>query len=351
MAHNSKKSRTRGFRLYEKPALTHEELLDRLIERGLIVDDMDRTLRYLRHIGYYRFSPYLIPFRLFPSDEQLDVGVRFDQVLDVYVFDRKLRLLLLDAIERIEVAIRSALTDHMSIRYEDPFWYSDGSHFKNGKVHRSFLNDIEKQCDFQLNRDPEQHDGKLMYRSALEHYLLTYGEPRLPPSWVVMELLTIGQLERTIKNLRRRSDLGRIGKSLGVPAPVLESWLANFVRVRNISAHHGRLWNVGLGVVPAIPKDPRVPWLRDRSYFAENPIARQRLYPTLVATQSLLSVISPRSTWSQRLYALLEEHPQVPLQGMGIPEGWFEDDFWASRLSQTTSASLGSAIVDDDEAE
>lgn len=332
MAHYSKKSRERGSRIYQKVALTHDGLLERLKERGLIVDDPDRTLRYLRHIGYYRFSPYLIPFRRSTSSEQLEAGVTFDQVLDVYVFDRKLRLLLLDAIERIEVAIRSALTDHMSIHYEDPFWYLNERHFRDGKGHESLINVIEKTCCNQLDRNPEQHDGKLVYRSALEHYLVTYSEPALPPSWVVMELLTIGQLERTIKNLKKKSDIGRIGGSLGVPANVLTSWLTNFVRVRNISAHHGRLWNVGLGVTPVIPKDPRVPWLYDRSYFVDNPRARQRLYPTLIAVQSLLSAISPRSTWSTRLYCLLEDHPEVPLHGMGISDDWFEDEFWASRM-------------------
>lgn len=79
--------RSRGTRRYTKPALDHEDLVDRMIDRGLVVPDRDRTLRYLRHIGYYRFSPYLIPFRVTPSSEKLRDGTSFDQVLDLYVFD------------------------------------------------------------------------------------------------------------------------------------------------------------------------------------------------------------------------------------------------------------------------
>ena len=140
---------------------------------------------------------------------------------------------------------------------------------------------MTKDCRRQLGAQPEQTDGALVHRSALEHYLLTYGEPDLPPSWIVMERLTLDQVERLVANLVRRADRMAIAKTLGINAPLLKSWMRTFVRVRNICAHHGRLWNTVLGVSPMLPTSSAVAWLSDRSAIAESTKRRARLYPVL----------------------------------------------------------------------
>lgn len=109
------------------------------------------------------------------------------------------------------------------------------------------------------------------------------------------------------------------------------------MRVRNICAHHGRLWNVGLGVYPAIPKPSTIEWLSDAEVLTAVPDRRKRLYPVLASLQSVLGAVSPRSSWAQRLSDLLDKHPDVPLRGMGIPADWRDDTFWASRLTPTTN--------------
>lgn len=322
--------RARGQVVYDKPALDHTELVARMQDRGLLIPDTERAERYVRNIGYYRLSPYMIPFRREGSDD-FRVGVVFDDLLNLYVFDRKLRLLVLDALERIEVAVRSAVTDYMSLSH-GPFWYQDEGHFRDNRKHNKFLQSVTKDCRRQLSAQPEQTDGALVHRSALEHYLLTYGEPDLPPSWIVMERLTLGQVERLVANLERRADRMAIAKTLGINAPLLKSWMRTFVRVRNICAHHGRLWNTVLGVSPMLPTSSAVAWLSDRSAIAESTKRRARLYPVLVALQSLLLTLSPGSTWASRLKSLLDEHPNLPLEAMGMPDDWYEDPFWSERI-------------------
>ena len=115
----------------------------------------------------------------------------------------------------------------------------------------------------------------------------------------MVETLTVGQLTNAYRNLKRRSDRTAIARSVGLTAPVLESWMQTYVRVRNVCAHHGRLWNVGLGVYPAIPNSPTVPWLEGDEALSER--SRKRLYPVLVSLQTVLETISPRSgstSWS-----------------------------------------------------
>ncbi|GAA4826326.1 Abi family protein [Tomitella cavernea] len=233
-------SRPRGSLDYAKPPLALDDLVDRLAQRGLDIPDRDRARRYLRHIGYYRLSPYTIPFHQQGAGHLFREGVRFDDVLDLYVFDRALRLLVMDALERAEVAIRAALTDHMSTTYNDPHWYTDPSHFHFPGKHSTLLKIVRDTCDTQLRRKPDVEDGQLLHRSALEHYLTTYRSPELPPSWLMVETLTIGQLDNAYRNLGRRPDRTAIARSLGLTAPILQSWMQTYVRVRNICAHHGR---------------------------------------------------------------------------------------------------------------
>ena len=317
--------RPRGQRLYAKPALTHEEQLARLIDRGLDVADADRALRYLRHLGYYRLSPYMLPFQALDGSHAFDPGTSFDDALTLYVFDRKLRLLVLDALERVEVAIRAALTDAMSEAH-GPHWYTDSSLFKNGAKHAGLVSDLRRTSAAQLQRRAESDHSRLNYPSALEHYLTAYGEPELPPSWIMIEGLTLGGLDHLYRNIHESHPKHSVAVTLGINETLLDSWLRTYVRIRNICAHHGRLWNVGLGVYPKLVASRTIPWPRQAGAV---PIHyRHRLYPALASLQCILVTVSPGSSWRLRLADLLREYPSAPLAAMGFPNDWERDPFW-----------------------
>ena len=323
--------RPRGSQDYDKPPLSLDELVDRLSERGLVIPEPERAARYLRHIGYYRLSPHTIPFQQGQADHVFREGTGFDDVLDLYVFDRALRLLVMDALERVEVAVRAALTDHMSTTYADPHWYMDAAHFGDRGKHSGLLRIVRDTCDERLRGTPDAGEDSLVHRSALEHYLTTHASPELPPSWLMVETLTIGQLASAYRNLRRRADRTAIAKSIGLTATILESWLQTYVRVRNVCAHHGRLWNVGLGVYPAIPNSTTVSWLTGADALPDR--SRKRLYPVLISLQSVLDSASPRSSWARRLHELISTRPPMNLAGMGIPEDWADNNFWSRHIA------------------
>lgn len=322
--------RPRGTLRYDKPPMELDALVDRLAGRGLVIPDRDRALRYLRHIGYYRLSPYTIPFQQGGVDHLFCEGTSFDDVLGLYVFDRALRLLVMDALERVEVAVRAALTDHMSTTYDDSHWYMDASLFHDRNKHAGLQRIVRASCDDRLRGTPDAGEDSLVHRSALEHYLTTYGSPELPPSWLMVETLTVGQLTSLYRNLKRRADRTAVARSIGLTTTVLESWMQTYVRVRNVCAHHGRLWNVGLGVYPVIPNSPTVSWLEGDEALPERSV--KRLYPVLVSLQAVLDSVSPRSSWTERLHALLCSRPAMNLRGMGIPEGWSDNPFWRRHL-------------------
>lgn len=177
--------RPRGALAYDKPPLSLDELVCRLVDRGLDIPDPNRARRYLRHIGYFRPSPCTIPFQQGRPGHLLRRGTAFEDVLDLYVFDRALRLLVMDVLERVEVAVRAALTDHMSTTYADPHWYMAVAHFRDNSNHARFLGIVRNTCDERLRGTPDAGEDSLVHRSALEHYLTTYGRPtcRPPGSW------------------------------------------------------------------------------------------------------------------------------------------------------------------------
>lgn len=116
---------------YTKPPLTYEQQVTLLKERGLIIDDEIRAERLLSHISYYRLSAYMLPFRKLDGGNYLDQfkeGTSWDDVYNLYLFDRKLRLLVFDAIERIEVSIRTQITYQLSHKYGS-HWQTDASIF------------------------------------------------------------------------------------------------------------------------------------------------------------------------------------------------------------------------------
>ncbi|WP_309323177.1 Abi family protein [Actinomyces stomatis] len=209
----------------------------------------------------------------------------------------------------------------------------NASNYQNRRGYSATIERIEDLTRRERQHTPsdrcEQAD-RLHYPDALSHYLATYSSPATPPSWLVIELLTAGELQHLYASLPLKYRK-IIARELNLPDQVLQSWLKTYVRVRNICAHHGRLWNRFLGVYPAIPRSPTIRWLNDRSTFdTGNPRAleRKRLYPVLVSLQSILFTISPHSTWALRLHTLLEKYHDIPLNALGMKANWDADEFW-----------------------
>ena len=93
--------------LFAKPATTHAQQVMLLRQRGMVIDDPAAAAFYLQHLNYYRLGAYWLPFEADHATHSFKPGTKFGDVLNLYVFDRELRLLVLDAIERVEVSVRS----------------------------------------------------------------------------------------------------------------------------------------------------------------------------------------------------------------------------------------------------
>jgi abortive infection bacteriophage resistance protein len=298
---------------YDKPPLLIDQQVDLLISRGMIIHDRARAARYLTHINYYRLRAYWLPFEETVADiHRFKPGTQFEQALSLYVFDRKFRLLVLEAIERVEVSFRTRFAYILGNRYGSHA-YLDVSLFKSAYGHTQCITSFREE--FVRSRE-----------TFIEHYKTKYGDPELPPIWAACEIMSFGQLSKWFQNIRLRSDRQEIASEFNIDESILGSFMHHLTNVRNLVAHHSRLWNRRLTVTLSIPYRPK------EIAGLLNQQKERNIYNTLVMLGYLLNIMSPGTTWPARVQQLLEENPAVNPVVMGFPLNWKELSFWKGTI-------------------
>ena len=315
-------------RNYDKPPLTYEQQVNLMKSRGLSIPNEKRAQRHLSNISYYRLSAYMRPYKQVENGKFLDdftPGTTWDMVYNLYVFDRKLRLLVFDAIERLEVAIRTQIIYQLSHKYGS-HWQDNSSIFNppqnitlhdGKKVIKDIYNDIQKHIKEQLQNNKAEE--------FIQHYCRKYDHPQNPPSWMSVEVMYFNHLSRICTELKKRSDRKEIADYFSLPPDTFCSWLHTINYVRNVCAHHSRLWNRGLNIIPAILKFSK------KKVWISNPdiVKRSRLYYFLCILNYLLQTVNPTSTFKQRLKTLLDKYREfISLDAMGFPQDWMNEKIW-----------------------
>lgn len=296
--------------LYSKPAITHKSQLKVLISRGLIVEDFHKSLHLIDKIGYFRLTGYFYPQLEIPKDQHVfKAKSYFESSFKMYCFDRELRILLLGHIEKIEVAFRSKLSYHLSLRY-NPFWYTYDALFKDESMQKISRANIEKQ------KAESQEDFVKKYK---EKYL-----DNNMPSWMVMEIVTFTHLSKTYSNLKDTSAKSLISNDFGVPYQLLESWLLTLTYTRNICAHHSRFWNRELAIKPLKSNKTL-----DFDWIDQTDIPRNRSYFYISIIKYLLDRISPKNDLTIKLLCLFSKYENIDYhKSMGFPLNWQEQPLW-----------------------
>lgn len=290
---------------YTKPALKFDEQLDLLERRGMLVPDRERALTALSRINYYRLSAYWYPFK--KSDNTFADGTSFETALEFYEFDRRLRLLVLDGIERVEVLARTGITYTLA-HARHPFAHAEAQHFDSKFDHGTWYAGVVKE----LVRANEKF---------LDHYQTKYdGYPRVP-IWMASEIMSLGTLSLMFKGMVTK-DQAAVAKGFAVHHTFARSWLHALSYVRNVCAHHGRLWNRELAIKPMIPN--QLPeWA---------PVKNNRIYGILCIIRHLTTACHGGPSWAASVRDLLEERDgedrKWQRESMGVPTGWATHAFW-----------------------
>lgn len=296
---------------FVKPALSIDEQIDLLRRRGLRLDDPDAARHTLAHISYYRLRAYWQPLeaaQIDHSDRIFRPGARFEDVVAHYVFDQRLKLLLMDAIERVEIALRARWGHQLAMRYGSHA-YLDGDMFSCQARHAKCVRLLREEVA--RSHEPFVRD-----------YAQTFSDPDLPPIWIISEVLTFGQLSQWVDNLRHRSDRQAIARAFGFDEVVLCAFVHHLAMVRNVCAHHGRVWNRRFTIRMKLPARPSV--IAD--WF--NAEQDSRIYNTLLMLGLILERICPESKWTHRLLGLVDSSPTAMQVDMGFPQRWRVLPLW-----------------------
>jgi len=304
-----------------KPFLTIEEQLALLKRRGLIVNDEEKAKAFLLRVNYSRLRPYWHPFEVREQGEhRFLAGTTFEDIVRLYEFDRELRLHVLAAIERIEIAMRTRWAYYFSeqlgpFAYLEPKWYRDLKRF------RMSVKSLKRSWNAHKDHDP-----------VLRHFDRDYVED-LPPLWLAVELLTFGELISWISNLdRQKPELQPVFRGLksglGISAGALIELFPHLRYVRNLAAHHARLWDRKLTAYTlSAPRKGDLELLD--ALKAVQPKKIQYLYRTLVVLAHLSHRLVENCTWAKDLCRLFAKYRPM-LDRMGFPPGWQDLSFWQS---------------------
>jgi abortive infection bacteriophage resistance protein len=294
---------------FSKPAKNSEELYAILLDRGLIIKDSIRFQKYLRTIGYYRLSGYMYPLQASNGTHRFKENVSFDTILNHYLFDKKLRLLLLHEIEKIEIAFRSIVCNTYALKF-GAHWYLDHEHFNDKNRHESLITDITAYC---------QDTSDLF----IKNYNFKYSDPALPAAWMVFEIFIFGQLSSLFENLKDTEEKKSISKQFGSQVVIFQSWIKSINYVRNCCAHHARVWNKKIPLKPMIPQRKQNRFL---NHIDEE--TNKRMFGIISCMLHLVNSISAGSHFKNRVKELFDEFPEINKDYMGFIKGWENEPLW-----------------------
>lgn len=309
---------------YPKPPLSYQEQIEKLEGRGLLIENKEKATHLLQNLSYYRLSGYWHTMLEEPkSDHKFKENSTFEQGFKMYCFDRELRLLILNQIEKIEISLRANIIYQCSHKWET-FWLSNPENFNLNKINRRTHNplyvDAISTIEKEINRSKEAFVG---------NYKSKYTE-ELPPSWITLELCSFGSLSTVFSLLKEGKR--EIAKIYGLRESVLGSWIHTLVYVRNICAHHSRLWNKQLKIQPTRPRRTEKNWIENFSIIDtrsnSQSLITDRTYFVICMIQYLLQTVNPNNTFKEKLEELFQKYPTIDRFALGYTENWQEEDLW-----------------------
>jgi abortive infection bacteriophage resistance protein len=284
----------------------------------------DESLSYerLQNISYYRLKGYWWEEQKDRTRHLFRPGTCFENILERYDFDYQLRLILFSGIARIEIALRSKMIYHLSLSYGS-LWYLDPHLFetsvktKNGISKTTHLHTLDD-----LNREL-QRSQEIFIREHLRRYPTEAAD-----SWIILEIASLGTLSKLYKSLRiNLAERGVIAKELGITSPSLfTGWLEAITFIRNLIAHHARLWSRVMLIRPGMQlSHPDKPWFN-------RPLKRAQLYQLFSVISCMVYLcahLDKSESMKQQVLSLIRNHPGIPIYKYGFFNDWEAEPLWS----------------------
>lgn len=294
--------------IFPKTYLSPADIVALLTNRGLGIANPGRAEHYIRNIGYYRLSAYLYPLLQMPKEaHRYKTRSKFQDALNLYRFDKKLRLILFNEIEKVEVALRSALANVVAEETGNIFWMTDASMFANADKFNRTMALVDKEL-------------KSSKEDFILHFKMKYSNA-YPPAWILIEILPLGVVTRIYENLADNTLRKKIAARFSLTIPVFTSWMTVVTLTRNSCCHHSRVWNKSNAIPPLIPKKLNGKWV-------VSIVSPKRIFYNICIIKWFVDIVSPNNDMKGHLQQLLADHPMIDIKAMGFPANWQEEPLW-----------------------
>ena len=304
-----------------KESRSIDEQIELLKQRGMLVGDEIFAARHLAHISYYRLKGYWWDMQSDRANHLFQPDSKLEDVITRYYFDKELRLILFDAIETIEITLRTKMIYHLSQSYGG-LWYRDPRLFADVAFHTQHLKELIEEF---------LRSNEIFVKDYKRKHLVTdaSGEKTLdehPDAWIIFEVATFGTLSKIYKNLNHQlPEKSAIANDMGLNLHnELSGWLEAISYMRNIIAHHSRIWSRNMVKRPCEIHNPRMTWLSRPL----TEVQQKKPFYVITAMLYLCNAIDEGHTFKEKLLALFEEYADVPIYKIGFFNRWKEEPIW-----------------------
>ncbi len=295
-----------------KPARNINDQIQLLKSRGMKFHNEEEALHYLKNISYYRLKGYWWDMQKDRTNHTFLPNTYFESVIERYNFDRRLRLILFDAVERIEIALRTKMIYYLSLSY-GALWYLDDSLFVDKDKHSEHVEHLKREFKYSQEIFIKDHKRKSPNTDA--------------EAWKIMEVASMGTLSKFYKNLNHQlPEKSKIAKDMGLNLhKELSSWLEAFVYVRNIIAHHSRLWSRNMVKRPVDKiNNPIGIWFIN----SLEPVQKKKPFLIISSMLYICNTVTPKHQIKNRLLELIGNNPNVPIYKLGFLNNWDIEPLW-----------------------
>ncbi|WP_289058689.1 Abi family protein [uncultured Flavobacterium sp.] len=305
-----------------KPAYSIADQIALLKHRGMLFRNEADAPHFLENISYYRLKGYWWDLQTDRNTHNLHANTYFEDIIERYNFDRQLRLILFDAIERIEIALRTKMIHHLSMAYGG-LWYLDSTLFENTQItlrdgtiktiHQNTVEELQKEFNRSQEIFIKDHRNRYPGQDA--------------DAWKIMETASFGTLSKLYKAMKNQlPEKAFIAQEMGLNLhSELSSWLESINYVRNIIAHHSRLWS------RTMVKTPRHNLNNPKGQWFINPLTPvQSKKPFLIITSMiyLCNYVTPGHQIKSKILTLFNSNPNIQIYKLGFLNNWRNEPLW-----------------------
>lgn len=295
-----------------KPARSITDQISLLKQRGMLFHNELQASHFLENISYYRLKGYWWDMQVDRVSHVFASNSYFENVIERYNFDRHLRLLLFDAVERIEIALRTKMIYHLSLSY-GATWYLDSKLFTSSTKRLENVNHLQREFKYSQEIFIKEHKRKHPNSNA--------------ESWKIFEVASMGTLSKFYKNLNHQlPEKSLIAKEMGLNLhSELSSWLEAIVYVRNIIAHHSRLWSRNMVKRPIDNiNNPIGTWFENKLL----PVQRKKPFLIISSMIYMCNKVTPNHQIKDKILTLIDNNPEIPIYKLGFLNNWRSEPLW-----------------------